>query len=677
MKLKAKKILNNLKAYTSTNVLFISFVLSSVINASLLRFLTVKNYTDIRPILADLSIAIIIGAFGYFLKPKKQFIYFFIWSLIASFLCFAKALYYQNYISFISISLLSTLGQLGSVSDAVIENIFELKDLIFWWQPITLLIINYFLKRQHYFAKVEKVEKGKINALNTLVAGLICGGIFVSLLTSVDITRLYKEWNRESILMRFGLYVYTINDAISSLKPTVSPMFGYDEASKEFREFYEAKENETNVVKVNEYTNYLKDKNIIIIHAESMQSFLLNKTINGQEITPNLNKLASEGLSFSNFYSQTSAGTSSDTEFTLNTGLLPASSGTVFISYFDRTYVALPQLLTDTGYYTFSMHGNNGTYWNRNVMHERLGFQQFFYYTKDYDIDEVIGLGLSDKSFFRQSVTKIKDIAANYDKYYGLLIMLTNHTPFTDVTNLGYADIDVTMTYNQVTDDGTETLTANYLEGTELGNYIKSAHYADEAIGELITELDNEGLLDDTAIIIYGDHDAKIKYSEYLRYYNYDPTTDGLLSTDDPNYYAFDEYDYELNRSVPFIIWMKNQTKTQTVTKVMGMYDVFPTLCNMLGLEQKYAIGHDIFSINDNVVVFPNGNWMTDKVYYNSQKQEFKVLDTSSAITEDYIQTYTEYATTAVSVSNDIIVYDLIKKTEEAEAFKEEYRIGE
>lgn len=101
--------------------------------------------------------------------------------------------------------------------------------------------------------------------------------------------------------------------------------------------------------KTNEYTDMFKGKNILLIHAESIQNFTLNTSFNGVDVAPNLKKLASEGLYFSNFYAQESVGTSSDSEFTLSTSLMPASSGTVFVSYWDREYETLQKLLKNKG----------------------------------------------------------------------------------------------------------------------------------------------------------------------------------------------------------------------------------------------------------------------------------------------------------------------------------------
>ena len=126
---------------------------------------------------------------------------------------------------------------------------------------------------------------------------------------------------------------------------------------------------------------------------------LIGLKINGEEVTPNLNKLASKSLYFDNFYSQVSVGTSSDTEFTLATSLMPSNNGTAFGNYFDRTYISMPQLLKEKGYYTFSMHGNNADDWNRRVMHNNLGYEHF-YAKSEFDIDE---------SIFQASNRKIKN----------------------------------------------------------------------------------------------------------------------------------------------------------------------------------------------------------------------------------------------------------------------------
>lgn len=666
---------NNFIIFCKNNALFLFFVLSSVINSTMLRFLTVKNYGEYRAVLADIATVLIIGALSFLLKPKHRFGYYFTWSVIFTLTCIINCLYYTNYISFASFSMLATSLQVVDVADAVVENVMEMKDFAYLWQPIALVFIYVNLKKKKYFEKSANYDRGYLSALNILIIGVLIFGFFLSSLTSTDFSRLGKQWNREYVVMRFGIYVYQINDAVASIKPKISPLFGYDNAAKEFREYYEENSNEQTK---NKYTDMFKGKNVIVIHAESIQNFLLNTKINGEEVTPNLNKLSKEGLYFSNFYSQDGVGTSSDSEFTFNTGLLPSSSGAVFVSYWDKKYIATPQLLSDMGYYTFSMHANNASFWNRNVMHPKLGYQKFYAYNEAYELDEMVGLGLSDKSFFRQAVPIIKENATNNKNFYATLIMLSNHTPFTKKDENGDAvplsDFDVTMHYtttDSTTGQQVEAV-APYLEGTKMGLYIQSVHYADEAIGQFINDLDKEGLLDNTVLVIYGDHDAKLKKSEFNRYYNYDPVTDSIKEETAEDYKTVDFYSYELNREVPFIIWSKTKKLATEVTEVMGMYDATPTLGNMLGFHNEYSIGHDIFSIDENIVVFPDGNWLTNKMYYNNQKGEGYLIDPNSPVSIEYIDKYNKYAEKANLISNNIITYDLIKKTEEQEEVVEE-----
>lgn len=655
-----KKIIQDFKTfdyklYIKTNKLFLTTIIGLLINATLLRIFTVKNYFDIKPIIGDITVLLLFGSFAYFLKPKKQFIYFISMSIIFTTICIINSVYYTFYTSFASFSLLMTAFQIVDVGDAVVKNVLEIKDFVFIWQPITLILLHIGLVRNDYYQFVLKIERRSKRFRGTLIVSLFTLAIFSLSLTSIEIGRLVKQWNREFLVMKYGVYIYQLNDVVKSLEPSINSVFGYDEAVKKIREFYATKKTPA----TNKYTNVFKDKNIIFIHAESIQQFTMDLKFNNQEVTPNLNKLAKSGLYFSNFYSQVSVGTSSDTEFTLLTSLLPVSNGTVFVSYFDRQYVATPQLLKAQGYYTFSMHGNNGNFWNRSVMHKNLGYEKF-YSKSSYIIDETIGLGLSDKSFFKQSIPIINNISQNNPKFFGTMIMLSNHTPFDDVEK--YGEFPVDMKYQDPITG--QILSAPYMEDTTLGNYFKSVHYADSAIGEFINGLDQEGLLENTVVVIYGDHDARLSKSDYTRLYNYDPTTNSILNRDNPNYKAVDYYQYELNRKVPFIIWTKNGKYQEEIKEVMGMYDVLPTLGNMVGFNSPYSLGNDIFSGNNNIVVFPNGNWLTNKVYFNNQKEEYQQL-TQEPLTTDYITSNSTYAETIVEVSNDIIKYDYIKKESE------------
>lgn len=627
------------------------FIISNLINGLIIRIVTVKNGLFISPLLVDLGFLILVTLISLTIKKEKRIRYFITLSIIFNIVCIVNSIYYHYYSSFASISLIANITFASDVSDAIVENVLKAVDLIYIWQTITLVIIYKKTNKKEYIKHKENKKKLVKTGLITSLSLFAVAALFMPLNAW---SRLYNLWNRESVVMNHGIYVYQLDDFIQSLTPKITSVLGHDKALKKVTDYY--KENKYTPSN-NEYTNIFKGKNIIVIHAESMQKFAMDLTFNNKEVTPNLNKLANEGIFFSNFYSQVGVGTSSDAEFTFNTSLMPSTKGTVFVNYFDRDYISIPKLLKEQGYYTYSMHANTGEFWNRNTMHKSLGYDKF--YSKDsYIIDETIGLGLSDKSFFRQSVDIMKQIKEEENKpFYSLLIMLSNHTPFSDLALMEdyKTTIDVTI--------DNQTVTRDYLNNTTMGNYLRSVHYADSAIGEFIDNLDKEGLLENTVLVIYGDHDARLDFEDFNLLYNYDPTTDTIKTENDEGYIPYTKYNYELDRKVPFIIWTKDQNYNLNVNTPMGMIDVLPTLGNMIGIHSDYQLGKDIMNLkgDDNTVTFIDGSFLTSKVYYNSPKGEIYSIN-NEPITEEYIKERAKKSSDLIEVSNDIITYDFIKE---------------
>lgn len=653
LKDKTQKWLKKVLKYIKNEPLYWTFVILTTLDGLLLRLLTV-GFT-FRALLLDLAFGLLIGML-YLIGPRqKRFKKLFITSIILSVICVINSAYYNWYESFASISLLASSVNAFGVTDTIKKEVVHIYDFIYLLAPIILYITNYLLKKKNKSQTSLKLPKKSI-ALQTTLVSILLMAIGSALMLPSDWSRLTKLWNRESVVYAYGIYVYQTDDFIQSLQPKVTNIFGFDHALKKVTTYYS--EHKTKH-KDNKYTDILKGKNIIAIHAESFQELAMNLTFNGKEVTPYVNKLAKEGIFFSNFYSEVAVGTSSDAEFTYATSMMPSNKGTVFVNYFKNQYVTIQNLLKKEGYNVYSMHGNVGKFWNRDVMHKTMGYDKL--YAKDsYNIDEVIGLGLSDKSFFNQSISKIEDIKNEGKPYYITMIMLSNHTPFSDLDLM--EEFPTTMTVNI---DGTN-VTRDYINNTTLGNYFRSVHYADSAIGEFIENLDKAGLLENTAIVIYGDHDARISKQYYDILYNYDPITDTVLTEGDKGYIDYNNYRYELDRKVPFIIWTKDTQYKEEVTTPTGMIDVLPTLGNMLGVSSKYALGTDIFNITDgdNTVVFADGSYLTDKIYYNAENSEIYSIK-NDITSEDYIKERCKHADDLIQVSNYIIAYDLIKEMEE------------
>ena len=660
MKKKIKSFINKIKNFVLDNKIFFLFVIVNVINDMVLRGITfgkLDNLFSIVPILSSVALVTLILSFVYLFKKEfSKKLYLISITVFLTLLCIINSSYYNYFSSYTSISQLVTTKYLGEVKDSLIT-VVKLRDFIYLVLPT--ILIAYILKTKYRFSNTKNFKNFlKVNNLT-----VICTVLFALNLKPVDYSRLVKQWNRIYLVEKFGLYVYHVNDVFQSVEPKLIAIFGYDKAKRNFNDYY-AKRTDVQSY-TNEYTNIFKGKNVISIHGESIQKFVINLKINGKEVTPNLNRLVKEGMYFSNYYSQVSVGTSSDSEFTINTSLMPAKVGVAFVSYFDREYVTIPKLFKSLGYYNMSFHANKGDFWNRNSMYKSLGYDKF-YDQKAFNIDETIGLGLSDKSFFRQLTPILKKENDKHQNFYATLIMLTNHTPFPDISSYSKDPLDLKM---YVTENG-ETKAYPYLEGTVLGRYLQSVHYADEALGELMEHLETNGLLENTVLMFYGDHDARLSSSEYKRFYNYDYKNDKTLDESDPNYKKYGYYEHELNRSVPFFFWSKNDNKkiNKTITNVMGAYDILPTLGNMFGFYNKYALGSDIFNTNnDNTVIFPNGNYVTNKIYYNSQADEAYDIEKKEVIAKElepkeYITKRTKETEEKLNISNDILVYNLLKK---------------
>ncbi len=518
--------------------------------------------------------------------------------------------------------------------------------------PLIFYFYNKNLNKSTYFYVVEKIGYKKKIVNNTFITALIMMALVLGTSSTTDLSRLTNQWNRKSVVQSFSILFYQLNDLALTTTSKLFSFIGYDSAKELFDEYYSDYE----LPETNEYTGILKDKNIVFVHMESIQTFLMDLNFNGEDVLPNTKKLADEGMYFSNFYPQISTGTSSDSEFTLLSSLMPASSGTVFVSYYKTNYVTIPKILKEQDYYTFSMHGNNFSMWNRLNAHPSLGYDNYYFSDKySFTDEDVLGLGINDSLFFKQSYDYLVDIDNNNDKYMGIVITLSNHSPFTGAKK--FLDYDLSY-YLQ---DGTIT---NNLGQTDIGNYLVSAHYADYALGEFMDMIRNSENFNDTLFVFYGDHDAKFSESEMQEFLSYNSLT-GEFDLD----VSYDSFDHELNKKTPLIFWSKNEELKKVFNKEItyptGMIDVAPTLLNMLNLENKYALGNDIFNIkNNNEVSFPSSNFLTKDIYYNSSTGEYKTLKEGAIIDENYIDKYLNIVENQIKVSNAIIVYDLINKSE-------------
>lgn len=303
-----------------------------------------------------------------------------------------------------------------------------------------------------------------------------------------------------------------------------------------------------------------KDKNLIIIQVEALQNFFINRTLNGEELTPNLNKLADKSIYFNNFYQTISRGNTSDAEFSALTSVYPQKKSPTTLSYFDKEFNSIARVMKNRGYLTWAFHGNSDKFYKRDEMYKNLGFDNF-YDRKFYSNYKKMGFGVPDKDFLMQTIDYLSKQEKNFFAY---LITLSSHTPFYDIYgNLTHEDI--------------------------LMRYIKSIKYFDEAFGIFLDIFEKSSMADNTVLMLYGDHFG-------LSYFN---------DNEKELFKKYFGYNYSIKdmMNIPLIIYNKNLEKN-IIDNMCSQIDILPTILNLWGVDYygDYIFGNDIFTKEDDEV---------------------------------------------------------------------------
>lgn len=310
-----------------------------------------------------------------------------------------------------------------------------------------------------------------------------------------------------------------------------------------------------------------KGKNLIILQMESFQNFLINLSIDGTEITPNLNKLASESYYFPRFFQQVGQGNTSDAEFIVNTSFYVPPDGPATEMYAPKDLPSLPKLLQAQGYDTATFHTNEVDFWNRGELYNALGFNR--YYDKAYFGEEdLVFYGSSDEVLYNKTSAELARMDQSEQPFYSHVISMSSHNPFT-IPESKYK----------------MTLPERY-EGTLVGNYIRAENYADYALGQFMDELKSSGVWDNSVVVLYGDHrglpifslkdDDKVLMEEILGH----------------------EYNERDLINIPLIISATGITSPSVKEQLGGQVDILPTVANLLGVPLDYHIhfGQDLLN---------------------------------------------------------------------------------
>ncbi len=386
-----------------------------------------------------------------------------------------------------------------------------------------------------------------------------------------------------------------------------------------------------------EYYGVAKNKNVLVIHLESFQQFLIDYKWHGKEVTPNLNKLyhANDTISFDNFFNQVGQGKTSDAEMMLENSIFGLQSGSAMSSYgTSNTFESAPAILGQkAGYTSAVMHGGAGSFWNRDNAYKSFGYDYFmplscYQNKKGY----YLGYGIKDKLFFDQSIKYMEHLP---QPFYLKMITVTNHYPY---------DLDKKNQSIDKTDTGDKTV----------DGYVQTAHYLDQAIGELMSYLKKSGLEKNTLIMLYGDH--------YGISGNHHKASAQLLDKD-----SFNNFDNLQFQRVPLMFHMPG-LKGGINHTYGGEIDVRPTLFNLLGINDQNMIqfGHSLLAKNaPQIVAQRNGDFITPKYskvegsYYYTQSG--KRITHPSKKVKAQLASISNTVTTELSLSDRVITGNLLR----------------
>jgi phosphoglycerol transferase MdoB-like AlkP superfamily enzyme len=497
--------------------------------------------------------------------------------LLASVLVLADIIYYSFFGDMLSVPALFAAGQTPRVI-ATIRSLFTPRLM---WLLIDLPFAAWLMVRLRSTWAFDRKPAGR-PWLPVIAGGVVLASTGFALsapkvLGATELDRVFRNRAVMEQLSPFGFHVY---DAWSYTRAVALREPATKEEIEKIAQWFAARA----PLRGGPGTTYFgaaRGKNLIVVQVESLQDFMVDFRVGDQEVMPNLHRWTTDSWRFTNVTDQTNEGRTSDAEFTTMVSLLPLDHGAVSFRFPEHGYVGFPGTLASHGYNTMSAVAFEAGFWNRRVMHPLYGFSHSFF-EPDFTMTEQIGWGLNDHDFLQQMVPKL---AGQAQPFCAWLITLSLHHPFESFP------------------DSHKTLKLGALEGTPFGNYLHTMRFFDQALEDFKTSLAKAGLLDDSVLVVFGDHDAGFARDAAMS------RTIGIGS---------DDLSWELADRIPLFVRAPGVSDASSnisheIDIPAGQTDFAPTLLSLLGIDAaplpymgRNLLGHP----DDPAVVRPFGDWI-------------------------------------------------------------------
>ena len=596
-------------------------------------------YQALLSIMNPIPLGLLLMGLSLYIKNTKVFytVSLLIYTLL-NILLIANAIYFREFSDFITVSAVFASSKTSAgLGDAAI-NLLRPWDVIY---IIDYLILIFLLITKRFSFDQRPFNKRASFAVSALSGLLFSLNLFLAEIDRPEL--LTRGFSNVYIVRAIGLpafSAYSANQTYQAQKVRSEATADELKTVKAYVKKHYAAPNA-------EYYGAGKGKNVIILHLESFQQFLLDYKlkVDGKEyeVTPFLNSIyhSQDTFAFSNFFHQVKAGKTSDAETLLETSLFGLDQGSFFVQYGgDNTQQAAPHILSETNQYTSAVfHGNTGTFWNRNNVYKQLGYNYFFdqSYMSKSTKDNSFQYGLNDKIMFADSIKYLEHMQ---QPFYTKFITVSNHYP-----------------YQSLSGDETGFPLAQTKDET-INGYFATANYLDAAIKDFFDYLKATGLYDNSIIVMYGDHYgiSNSRNTDLAELLGKDPQT-------------WTDYDNAMLQRVPYMIHVPGNGKGFISSTYGGEVDALPTLLHILGIDSsKYVeLGQDLLSPqNSQTVAFRTEDNYVTPTYtsYNDHLYDTKTgteITNPDATTTEKVKAIQTAVKEQLKMSDEVQTGDLLR----------------
>lgn len=597
-------------------------------------------YQIFLAVINPLPISLLFIGLALYIKRTKLFysLAFGIYLLLFIWLI-SNSIYYREFTDFVTVNTMLASSKVSAGLGAAALELFRPWDVIY--------ILDFPILAFFFFKKWIRMDNRPFNkrasfAVTSLSAMLFSANLFLAEIDRPEL--LTRGFSNYYVVRALGLPAflgYSANQTYAANKERSKASEADLKPVEEYIQQHYAKPNP-------EYFGIAKGRNVIYIHLESFQQFLIDYKLKVDdkeyEVTPFLNSLyhSKETFAFSNVFNQVKAGKTSDAETMIETGLFGLNQGSFMVNYGGtNTQQAAPFILSKNGYNSSAVfHGNAGSFWNRNTAYKQWGYNYFFdasYFTKQNSSNS-FQYGLNDKYMLKDSIKYLERLQ---QPFYTKFITVSNHYPYT--TSLSGDDLGFPLAKTQ-----DETI----------NGYFATANYLDSSIKAFFDYLKESGLYKNSIIVLYGDH--------YGISNSRNPALAPLLGK---NSETWSSYDNAMLQRVPYMVVIPGMDKGGIIDTYGGEIDMLPTLEHLLGIESNkfLQVGQDMLSPDhDQIVAFRSANYFvtpeytsySGRTYYTKTGEEITNPDEK---TKEELDKIREAANLQLKISDSIQTGDLLR----------------